>query len=585
MKAICIILSLQSLNMKICIKERDILSEDIRFSDYSSQYSFKERAGPGFQKRNIKFSGFDFKNRNNSVPDNRSEDTDIFKGKNKTKKDSLKESDSYSGTENETDSSTGKFKYSDDNGKIPGSMGSVPGMERKQVSQYSYKTDSKSEKSLNGKGSSSAGKKTGKGIKASGDIKYYTGSKIYGTAKGIGKKGLNVIKKEDDYGTSNIYRKEINGLKDIVKKIAGAIISVVGGAVASPILISILICILLAAVTTTICNVLSESEITINAGSYPESVLQWQSFVVERCEANNDPESDVDLTKFTAAILATIWQESGGNSEGSGGDLMQCSACGLWDTSAMPSDWTTEQQSIDTGIRYFYQGLKTWNVTDPNDFTGLQIVAQGYNYGYGYLTFMSTNNYNTWTLDTSITYSDLQAAQHGYSSYGTVRYGEQWLEKYQTGATAGSAAGSEEFQNMITEAEKYLGKPYVFGGKTPETSFDCSGFVCWVINNSGNGWNIGYKDANGLRQYCTEISESEAQPGDLVFFHSTYGSYGTGYATHVGIYTGNGNMIHSGSSTGVAYKDFKNSSYHQQHFLCYGRLPFMSMTTEEDTEE
>ena len=315
---------------------------------------------------------------------------------------------------------------------------------------------------------------------------------------------------------------------------------------------------------------------TVNTSAYPESVLQWQSFVIDRCAANNDPDSDVDLTRFSAAILATIWQESGGRSEGSGGDLMQCKACGLWHDSEIPPGWSIEQYSIDVGIRYFYMGLKDWGVTDPNDFTGLQVVAQGYNYSWHYLSFMRNNGYTTWSLESSTEYA---ASRGGH--YGHVTYGSEWLEKYQTGAMEGAAIGSAEFMNMKACADQYLGYPYVWGGKTPDTSFDCSGFVCWVINNSGNGWNIGYKDANGLKEYCSRIDEASAQPGDLVFFYGTYGSYGPDYATHVGIYVGNGTIVHSSSSAGVAYKDITTSSYHQQHLLCYGRLPFMAMSSDE----
>ena len=90
---------------------------------------------------------------------------------------------------------------------------------------------------------------------------------------------------------------------------------------------------------------------------------------------------------------------------------------------------------------------------------------------------------------------------------------------------------------MIEEAEKYLGMPYVWGGSSPSTSFDCSGFVCWVINNCGNGWSVGRTTANGLRGKCSYVSPADAQPGDLIFFEKTYNTAG---ASHVGIYVGNG---------------------------------------------
>ena len=94
-----------------------------------------------------------------------------------------------------------------------------------------------------------------------------------------------------------------------------------------------------------------------------------------------------------------------------------------------------------------------------------------------------------------------------------------------------------------TKAEKYLGYPYVWDGSSPSTSFDCSGFVSWVINHCGNGWNVGRQTANGLMGKCDIIPKSEAKPGDLIFFQKTYNTSG---ASHVGIYVGNGMMIHCG---------------------------------------
>ena len=99
------------------------------------------------------------------------------------------------------------------------------------------------------------------------------------------------------------------------------------------------------------------------------------------------------------------------------------------------------------------------------------------------------------------------------------------------------ALSDEKFARMIAEAEKYLGYPYVWGGASPSTSFDCSGFVCWVINNCGNGWNVGRTTADGLRGACAQVSPSEAKPGDIIFFQGTYNTAG---ASHVGIYVGDG---------------------------------------------
>ncbi len=130
----------------------------------------------------------------------------------------------------------------------------------------------------------------------------------------------------------------------------------------------------------------------------------------------------------------------------------------------------------------------------------------------------------------------------------------------------GEALTDERFANMIREAEKYLGYPYVWGGSSPSTSFDCSGFVSWVINNCGNGWSVGRLTANGLKNICTIIPSSEAKPGDLIFFQGTYNTSG---ASHVGIYVGDGMMIHCGNP--IQYTSVC-TAYWQTHFYCYGRL-------------
>ena len=117
------------------------------------------------------------------------------------------------------------------------------------------------------------------------------------------------------------------------------------------------------------------------------------------------------------------------------------------------------------------------------------------------------------------------------------------------------ALSDARFRKMITEAQRYLGYPYVWGGSSPSTSFDCSGFVSWVINHCGNGWNIGRCTAEGLRGHCTYVAPSQAKPGDLIFFQGTYATSG---ASHVGIYCGDGVMIHCGNP--IQFANI-NSSY------------------------
>ena len=144
------------------------------------------------------------------------------------------------------------------------------------------------------------------------------------------------------------------------------------------------------------------------------------------------------------------------------------------------------------------------------------------------------------------------------------RYYNTEYEDYEIPA---SALTDPQFAAMMEEAEKYLGFPYVWGGSSPATSFDCSGFVSYVVNNCGVGWNVGRLGASGLLGICTRVSASNVRPGDLVFFEGTYDTTG---ASHVGIYVGNNMMIHCGDP--IQYADL-SSSYWQQHFLAYGRLP------------
>ena len=127
------------------------------------------------------------------------------------------------------------------------------------------------------------------------------------------------------------------------------------------------------------------------------------------------------------------------------------------------------------------------------------------------------------------------------------------------------ALEDEQFAAMLKEAEKYIGYPYVWGGSSPSTSFDCSGFISWVINHSG--WNVGRLGAQGLYNICTPVSSSQAKPGDLVFFVGTYDTPGV---SHVGLYVGNSVMLHCGDP--ISYTNL-NSNYWQSHFYSFGRLP------------
>ena len=153
-------------------------------------------------------------------------------------------------------------------------------------------------------------------------------------------------------------------------------------------------------------------------------------------------------------------------------------------------------------------------------------------------------------------------------------------DEYTNYSVPEEALSDEQFARMLKEAEKYLGWPYVWGGSSPsDGGFDCSGYVCWVVNNCGNGWNVGRTTAEGLRRMCAYVSPADARPGDLVFFQGTYNTEG---ASHVGIYVGNGMMINAGDP--IKYANI-HSSYWEPHFMQFGRLPGANPGTSSGSKE
>ena len=208
----------------------------------------------------------------------------------------------------------------------------------------------------------------------------------------------------------------------------------------------------------------------------------------------------------------------------------------------------SEGNDYDVEVPYNYYIL---NVKLANKGLGAVIRASG-------LTTEQTDRY-----DVLMTTSGNRSELFGEDVYG-VAGGE-----YTDYDIPGEALTDERFRRMITEAEKYLGYPYVWGGSSPSTSFDCSGFVSWVINHCGNGWNVGRLGAKGLKNICDIIPPDQAKPGDLIFFHHTYDAPDPSDATHVGIYVGDGMMIHCGNPISYASTE---SNYWQSHFLCFGRI-------------
>ena len=226
----------------------------------------------------------------------------------------------------------------------------------------------------------------------------------------------------------------------------------------------------------------------------------------------------------------------------------------------------TEDVVVETRYR---TETDTWTDADGNTHTDTYQVPYDY-----YICTVTLENFNLSHVPVYI----MSEEQLGmYATYMATLGnrpdlfpGSGYIGKYVEGSYTDydippEALDDEVFAAIIKEAEKYLGYPYIWGGSSPSTSFDCSGFVSWVINHSG--WDVGRLGAQGLCNICTPVSSANVKPGDLVFFIGTYDTPGV---SHVGIYVGNNMMIHCGDP--ISYANL-NSSYWQSHFYRYGRLP------------
>ena len=226
----------------------------------------------------------------------------------------------------------------------------------------------------------------------------------------------------------------------------------------------------------------------------------------------------------------------------------------------------TEDVVVETHYR---TETDTWTDADGNTHTDTYQVPYDY-----YICTVTLENFNLSHVPVYI----MSEEQLGmYATYMATLGnrpdlfpGSGYIGKYVEGSYTDydippEALDDEVFAAIIKEAEKYLGYPYVWGGSSPSTSFDCSGFVSWVINHSG--WDVGRLGAQGLCNICTPVPSANVKPGDLVFFTGTYDTPGV---SHVGIYVGNNIMIHCGDP--ISYANL-NSNYWQSHFYRYGRLP------------
>ena len=216
--------------------------------------------------------------------------------------------------------------------------------------------------------------------------------------------------------------------------------------------------------------------------------------------------------------------------------------------------------------RRYYIETDTWTDEDGNTHTDSYRVYYDY-----YICTVTLDNFNLSHLPIYIMGEDKVSRYSLYMATLGNRPdlfpGSSYVGKYTSPPEGYEVPGEylddETFAAMLSEAEKFLGYPYVWGGSSPATSFDCSGFVSWVVNHSG--WNVGRLGAQGLYNICTRTSSP--RPGDLVFFKGTYDTPGV---SHCGIYVGDGMMLHCGDP--IQYANL-NSSYWQAHFYAYGRLP------------
>ena len=222
-------------------------------------------------------------------------------------------------------------------------------------------------------------------------------------------------------------------------------------------------------------------------------------------------------------------------------------------------------------------GHKTWEAFIADD-NGTQEVEVLVSSGYQQFTAVLKNNGLDYVAEKLLTkdqkeWYDLLVEMKGnkpelFEDDIYANSGAGWFAY----TIAGEALSDQKFANMLAEATKYLGYPYVWGGSSPDTSFDCSGFVCWVINHSGNGWNVGRTTANGLCSMLPKVQLSEAKPGDIIFFQGTYDTAG---ASHVGIIVGDGVMIHCGSPIQYASTTHRTSN----SISIVGRLLAFSVRT------
>jgi hypothetical protein len=269
---------------------------------------------------------------------------------------------------------------------------------------------------------------------------------------------------------------------------------------------------------------------------------------------------EFEIEEYINYLLVIMQVESGGILQ----DVMQSS-----ESMGLPANTLNAEESIKQGCKYFASLLKAAKSKGCD----INTVIQSYNYGSGFIDYVASQG-NKYTFELAESFADEKSGgcKVNYDNPIAVKENGGW--KYSYGnmfyfLLVSEYLNTEKFDDVtvkiiMDEALKYEGWRYVFGGDNPTTSFDCSGLVQWCYGKAGINLPRTAQEQYDVTQH---IPLSEAQPGDLVFFHSTYDA-GT-YITHVGIYQGDNQMFNAGDPIG--YADL-TSSYWQEHLVCAGRI-------------
>lgn len=388
-----------------------------------------------------------------------------------------------------------------------------------------------------------------------------------GKTKPALKKAGNSLGKAAGKGTKMAGKAAAKVGKKIAVKVAQKAAT---AALAKPLLIALGVFLAIIGVIAMVSFLLLSSgeDAELNPGSGPftpgtanvsPEVMRWEPLVRKYAAMHG-------LEAMTPLILALIQQESGGTQL----DVMQSSESQGWP----PGYITDPEESIKYGLMHFADCYQKSN-GDTN------ITLQSYNYGTGYASYALKNG--GYSHENARQFSAYQTVLNGYTCsswrspeavannwcYGDPDYVPHVMQYYQAiqnpgsgGIAGGSVLGDDVFKAIMDEALKYQGWPYVFGGRTPNTSFDCSGIVEYTYSKVGINL-----FGTAQTQWDKTQRVNDPKPGDLVFFHSTYDT--SNYITHVGIYVGNNQMYHAGDPIG--YADL-GKPYFQQHFAGYGRV-------------